>query len=122
MPLALQGLDHRIDLAGEQHEVAGDGCRVEAGGLEIDGDRRAHGAGQRHALIGDRLGARNTELVDAAVVLPLAPMMRSMPDRVNVGGGVAVPGGGANGVLLTASAVMEAPRELDRIAVSQMCM
>src|SRR4029453_10098867 len=65
----VQGLDHGIDLAGEQDEVAGDGRRVEARGLEVDGNRRTHGARQGHSLIGHRLGARNAELVDAAAIL-----------------------------------------------------
>src|SRR5712664_2169129 len=68
--VGLQGLDHRVDLRTEQDEVTGDGCRVETRGLEVDGNRRAHRARQRHTLIGYGLRARNAELIDAAAILP----------------------------------------------------
>ena len=84
--VGLHGLDHRIDLACEQNEVTGDGCRVEARGLEIDGDRRSHGTGQSHALIGDRLRARNAELIDATVVLPEVTHDAVDAAHVDIGG------------------------------------
>src|SRR5262249_59130456 len=66
-----QGAHERISLAGQQDEVAGDGDLAATAGLEVDGDGRAHGRGHDHAVFGDLLRPRNTELVDARAGLSL---------------------------------------------------
>src|SRR5436305_11950249 len=62
-----QGADDRIDLARSQHEVARDGGLAPARRLEVDGRRQAHRGRHLHASVRDGLGARDAELVDAAV-------------------------------------------------------
>ena len=42
-----------------------------AGRLKIDGDRRTHGAGNRHSILLDAVRPGHAELVDAVVVAPL---------------------------------------------------
>src|SRR5262249_27017488 len=66
-----QGTDRRIALLAGGDETAGDRRLAAAGGLEVDGVRRSHGAGHRHSAIGDRVLARYTELIDPAVDLAL---------------------------------------------------
>jgi hypothetical protein len=65
--VVLQGLDERIDLARERHEVTGNGRLAVARRLKVDGDCRAHRAGNRHAVLLDAVRPRHAELIDAVV-------------------------------------------------------
>ena len=122
MPLLTQRLHDRVHLLGGQHEIAGDRRLAAAGRLKIDRVRRAHAAGIIHAAFPDRLGARNAELIDAAVVRALGA--ERLVDR----GGIEIDRRRrcrrlarcrSSGVLLSASAVVQRRRQLHRIALSQ---
>src|ERR1700677_2451171 len=69
--IVLQRLDERIDLARERHEVASNGRLAVARRLKIDGDRRAHRAGNRHAVLLDAVRARHAVLIDPVIVAAL---------------------------------------------------
>ena len=58
-------------LASGDDEVAGDRRLAAAGRLEVDHRASAHGGWDRHAALSDRVLARNGELIDAAIDLPL---------------------------------------------------
>src|SRR5437762_10140751 len=62
-----QCFDHRVDLTGEQHEVAGDGCLVSTCRLEVNGLSNSHRRWNLHFIVHDLVGAWNGELIDPAI-------------------------------------------------------
>src|SRR6266436_4825843 len=62
-----QRLDHWVDFAGEQHEVAGNGCLASACGLEVNRLRNSHRRRNLHCTIHDLVSAWNGELIDDTV-------------------------------------------------------
>src|SRR5215213_5347465 len=77
-----QGANDRVDLASQQHEVARNRRLALARGLEIDGRARAHGRWHLHAVLGNRLRARDAELVDAARLS--APVAQGRVDLLGI--------------------------------------
>src|SRR5579883_874265 len=65
--VAAQRPHDRIDLGGDQYEIARDRSLALAGRLEVDSDRCAHRRWDSHAAFLDGVGTRDAELVDAAV-------------------------------------------------------
>src|SRR6516164_6200715 len=63
-----QRFQYRIDLLGYQHEITGDCSLPAASGLKIDRVGRAHWRRDIHIAVLDRFGARDTKLIDTAVI------------------------------------------------------
>src|SRR6266545_2156899 len=62
-----QRFDHGVNLTGEQHEVAGNGCLASASRLEVNRLRNSHRRRNLHFIVHDLVGAWNGELIDPAV-------------------------------------------------------
>src|SRR5260370_8517953 len=72
-PMLAKRLHDRIDFATKEHEVPCNGRLTATGRLEVDGDSRAQRRWNDHTCFGDRLSARNTELVDPSFPLTFEP-------------------------------------------------
>src|SRR6266487_2780078 len=65
--IVAQRANHRVDLAGDQNKVSGDGGFASACRLKIDGMGYAHRRRHFHVVVHDLFSTRNAELIDAAV-------------------------------------------------------
>src|SRR6266849_8009024 len=68
-----QRLDHGIHLIACKNKISGDGCLAITGRLETDSIRHAHRSDRTylHSILGHRIAARHSKLIDTAVRLPL---------------------------------------------------
>ena len=69
----LEDLTYPLHFTPQQHKIAGSCCLPTSCCLEVDAGCRSDGWWQRHPVIRDLLGTRETELVDAAIGLALEP-------------------------------------------------
>ena len=83
--VGLQGLDHRIDLLASSTKSPVMAAVSKPVGWKLMAIAAPIGARQGHALVGDRLGARNAELVDAAAILAEVSHDAVDADHVDVG-------------------------------------
>src|SRR6476620_8070509 len=79
-----QSADEGFHLVGCDHEVAGDRRLSISGWLKVDHGGDSHGGWNRRTALGDRVLARNGELIDAAVDLPLSADGLVQGQRVEV--------------------------------------
>src|SRR6476661_3781661 len=68
-----QRTDHRVHLFGGDHKITRYRCLAATCGLEVDNDGSAHGWRDRRAAFGNRVLARDRELIDATIDLSLHP-------------------------------------------------
>src|SRR6267142_4227321 len=84
-PMLAKRLHDRIDFGAQEHEISCNRCPTATSRLEVDGDSRAQRRWNDHTSLGDRLCARNAELINTTVRRTLESERLLQSSRVQIG-------------------------------------